>query len=125
MSSHFAPRQFADYALSRFEALLVFSVAVAEIFIFPIPLALHRVYELWMVSVPCPDRSFDEQCEERASPLAVREPDFARSLHTICNIPRGRFGTRHSSTQDESATGSILVHAPANTLPTLDPLQHI
>jgi hypothetical protein len=34
----------------RLEAAMVFSVAIAECFIFPMPVALHRIYELWMVS---------------------------------------------------------------------------
>ena len=29
----------------------MFSNAVVELFIFPIPLMLHRVYELWMISI--------------------------------------------------------------------------
>ena len=33
------------------EAMIMFSNAVAEIFIFPIPLALHRIYELWMIAI--------------------------------------------------------------------------
>jgi len=33
------------------EAIIMFVNAVAEIFVFPIPLALHRVYELWMIAI--------------------------------------------------------------------------
>jgi hypothetical protein len=33
------------------EAIIMFVNAVAEIFVFPIPLALHRIYELWMIAI--------------------------------------------------------------------------
>ena len=35
----------------RVEAVTVFSVAVAEIFVFPIPFEIHRIYELWMILI--------------------------------------------------------------------------
>lgn len=35
----------------RAEAIVVFSVAVAEIFLFPIPVQVLRIYELWMIII--------------------------------------------------------------------------
>ena len=33
------------------EAVIMFSNAVVEMFIFPIPSSLHRIYELWMIAI--------------------------------------------------------------------------
>jgi len=45
------PSAFTGYSFHWIEACLVFSVAVAEIFIFPIPFAVQRIYELWMIAI--------------------------------------------------------------------------
>ena len=45
------PSAFSGYSFHWIEAVVMFSNAVVELFIFPIPLMLHRVYELWMISI--------------------------------------------------------------------------
>mmetsp|Transcript_21832 Transcript_21832/g.42390 ORF Transcript_21832/g.42390 Transcript_21832/m.42390 type:complete len:311 (-) Transcript_21832:298-1230(-) len=45
------PSAFTGYSFHWLEACMVFSVAIGEIYIFPIPLALQRAYELWMIAI--------------------------------------------------------------------------
>uniref|UniRef100_A0A6U4SEX8 Fatty acid hydroxylase domain-containing protein n=2 Tax=Hemiselmis andersenii TaxID=464988 RepID=A0A6U4SEX8_HEMAN len=45
------PSAFTGYSFHWIEACLVFSVAIAEVFIFPVPFAVQRIYELWMIAI--------------------------------------------------------------------------
>jgi len=45
----------AGYSFHWFEAIVMFINSVVEIFIFPMPAALHKAYEIWVVllSISC------------------------------------------------------------------------
>ena len=45
------PSAFSGYSFHWIEAIVMFTNALVEIFIFPIPSTLHRIYELWMISI--------------------------------------------------------------------------
>ena len=45
------PSAFSGYSFHWIEALLMFSNAIVEMFLLPMPAVLHRAYELWMIAI--------------------------------------------------------------------------